>query len=173
MWIELQIPAHFRKKVASNLFLPILVNSPPKYKRPWLPLPLSATNLQFTFWCFAKFCTRRSNSAPFTVPFSDRSVLTSRRKNGAVRRRLTILPVTPSECPSEILHLISGAHKPLADVFGNIIRIWQESDIEHQVALGWNTMAQAKTHHIDQDLQRDLPSRMSITNFLDQNARMK
>src|SRR5260370_24224838 len=44
-----------------------VVNSSPKYKRPWLPLPLSATNWQVTFLRRANFCTRRSNSAPLTT----------------------------------------------------------------------------------------------------------
>lgn len=37
-----------------------VVNSSPKYKRPWLPFPLSATNWQATFLRRASFCIRRS-----------------------------------------------------------------------------------------------------------------
>jgi hypothetical protein len=51
MRIDIQITAHLCQQVAAISFFRSLrvVNSSPKYKRPWLPFSLSATNWQATF----------------------------------------------------------------------------------------------------------------------------
>src|ERR1035437_222507 len=88
MRIDLQIPAHLGNEVAADLFLRSLrvVNSSPKYRRPWLPFPLSPTNSQATFFRRASLRRRRSNSAPFTILWSDISVRASRAGRMATRR---------------------------------------------------------------------------------------
>jgi len=76
MRIDAQITAHLRQQVVADFFLPILEGSEllAEVQATRLPLPLSATKRQTTFLRRANFCTFRSNSAPFTRSFSDRSV---------------------------------------------------------------------------------------------------
>ena len=90
MLIDFQIPAHLCEQIAADFFLPILEGGEffAKYKRPWLPLPLSRTNWQVTLRSRASFRMRRSNSAPFTASVSDTSVrVVKLRVSGWPRQR--------------------------------------------------------------------------------------
>src|SRR5579885_607797 len=35
----------------------------------------------------------------------------------------------------------------------NIVRVWQESDVKHQVAIGWNAVPVSKARDVDHDLR--------------------
>src|ERR1035441_2576252 len=87
MRIDLQIPAHLDKEVAADLLLSTLEGGEfsSEIHTAMAPFPSSATNAQSTFFRRASRRSRRSNSAPFTMLWSDSSVrVSSAGRGGAV-----------------------------------------------------------------------------------------
>ena len=79
--IILQIAAHFRQQVATDFLLPILQRREflAEVQATVAALPISLTKVRARFLRLARRCTRRSNSAPFTISLSDRYVRASSR----------------------------------------------------------------------------------------------
>jgi hypothetical protein len=77
--IDLKIPAHLGQQVAADFFLPILEGREfvAVIQAAVASLSLVTDKFTATFLLRANFCTRRSNSAPFTNPVSDSSVRVS------------------------------------------------------------------------------------------------
>src|SRR5690348_17219514 len=79
MRIDIQIPAHLRQEVAANFFLPILKGGEffTEVQAAMAALTTSGQKLASHLSAPRQLCSRRSNSAPFTILFSDRSVRAS------------------------------------------------------------------------------------------------